>query len=113
MIMGRTMLPARTLCLVLTAVLCVQPLLAKSDTQQWVGTWASAPLLDAHAKAAEQLVTPGTTGVTLREVVHVSIGGETVRVRFSNLYGTDPLVIGAAQIAQALKGAAGVAGVGR
>jgi lysophospholipase L1-like esterase len=113
MIMGRTMLPARTLCLALTAVLCVQPLAAKSDHQQWVGTWASAPLLDAHAKPADQLVAPGTTGVTLREVVHVSIGGEMVRVRFSNLYGTDPLVIGAAQIAQTLKGAAVVAGSGK
>jgi lysophospholipase L1-like esterase len=113
MIMGRTMLPARTLFLALTAVLCVQPLAAKSDHQQWVGTWASAPLLDAHAKPANQLLTPGTTGATLREVVHVSIGGETLRVRFSNLYGTDPLVIGAAQIAQTLKGAAVVAGSGK
>ena len=113
MIMGRTILPARTLFLALTAVLCVQPLAAKSDHQQWVGTWASAPLLDAHAKPADQLVTPGTTGATLREVVHVSIGGETLRVRFSNLYGTDPLVIGAAQIAQTLKGAAVVAGSGK
>jgi lysophospholipase L1-like esterase len=104
---------ARTLFLALTAVLCVQPLAAKSDHQQWVGTWASAPLLDAHAKPADQLLTPGTTGVTLREVVHVSIGGETLRVRFSNLYGTDPLVIGAAQIAQTLKGAAVVAGSGK
>jgi lysophospholipase L1-like esterase len=113
MIMGRTMPPVRTLFLALTAVLCVQPLAAKSDHQQWVGTWASAPLLDAHAKPADQLVTPGTTGATLREVVHVSIGGETLRVRFSNLYGTDPLVIGAAQIAQTLKGAAVVAGSGK
>ena len=83
MIMGRTMPPARTLFLALTAVLCVQPLAAKSDHRRWVGTWASAPLLDAHAKPADQLLTPGTTGVTLREVVHVSIGGETMRVRFS------------------------------
>jgi lysophospholipase L1-like esterase len=113
MIMGRTMPPARMLFLALTAVLCVQPLAAKSDHQQWVGTWASAPLLDAHAKPADQLVTPGTTGVTLREVVHVSIGGATLRVRFSNLYGTDPLVIGAAQIAQTLKGAAVAPGSGK
>lgn len=113
MIVDRTMLPARTLFLALTAVLCVQPLAAKSDHQQWVGTWASAPLLDAHAKPADQLLTPGTTGVTLREVVHVSIGGDTLRVRFSNLYGTDPLVIGAAQIAQTLKGVAVVAGSGK
>ena len=80
----------------LTAVLCVQPLLAKSDAKKWVGTWASAPLLDAHAKNAEELLASGTqSGATLREVVHVSMGGDTVRVRFSNLYGTSPLVIGA------------------
>src|ERR1700733_1247998 len=113
MMMSRTTLSARTLFVALTAALCVQPLLAKSDHQQWVGTWASAPLQDAHAKSADQLVAPGTTGATLREVVHVSIGGEMVRVRFSNLYGTDPLVIGAAQIGQTLKGAAVVAGSGK
>ena len=108
--MDRTTLPARTMFFALITAVCVQPLLAKSDHQQWVGTWASAPLLDAHAKPADQLVAPGTSGATLREVVRVSIGGEMVRVRFSNLYGTDPLVIGAAQIAQTLKGAAVVAG---
>jgi lysophospholipase L1-like esterase len=111
--MSRTTLPARTLFVALTTALCVQPLLAKSDHQQWVGTWASAPLLDAHAKSADQLVATGTTGATLREVVHVSIGGEMVRVRFSNLYGTDPLVIGAAQIAQTVKGAAVVPSSGK
>jgi lysophospholipase L1-like esterase len=113
MMMSVTRLPARTLFFALSIALCVQPLLAKSDAKQWVGTWASAPLLDAHAKSADQLVTPGTTGVTLREVVHVSIGGETVRVRFSNLYGTDPLVIGTAQIAQTLKSAAVAPGSGK
>jgi lysophospholipase L1-like esterase len=113
--MGRTTLPVGALFFALATSLCVQPLLAKSDTsnKQWVGTWASAPLLDAHAKLADQLVVPGSTGVTLREVVHVSIGGEVVRVRFSNLYGTVPLVIGAVQIAQTLKGAAVVSGSGK
>src|ERR1700677_4164969 len=111
--MSRTTLSARALFVALSTALCVQPLLAKSDAKQWVGTWASAPLLDAHAETADHLVAPGTTGVTLREVVHVSIGGEMLRVRFSNLYGTDPLVIGAAQIAQTLKGAAVVAGSGK
>jgi lysophospholipase L1-like esterase len=111
--MSRTTLPAGMLFVALSTALCVQPLLAKSDAKQWVGTWASAPLLDAHAKPADQLVAPGPTGVTLREVVHVSIGGEMVRVRLSNLYGTDPLVIGAAQIAQTLKGAAVAPGSGK
>ena len=111
--MSRTTLPARMFFVALSTALCAQPLLAKSDAKQWVGTWASAPLLNAHAKPADQLIPPGATGVTLREVVHVSMGGEMVRVRFSNLYGTDPLVIGAVQIALTLKGAAVVAGSGK
>jgi lysophospholipase L1-like esterase len=101
----------RMLIVALTAVVSVQPLLAKSDAKQWVGTWASAPRLDAHAKTAEDLLpSSAQSGVTLREVVHVSMGGEMVRVRFSNLYGTGPLVIGAAGIAQTQKGAAIVPG---
>ena len=101
----------RILIVALTTVLSVQPLLAKSDAKQWVGTWASAPRLDAHARNAEDLLASGTqSGVTLREVVHVSMGGDMVRVRFSNLYGTGPLVIGAVQIAQTQKGAAIVPG---
>jgi lysophospholipase L1-like esterase len=104
-----SMTRSRILITTLTVVFCVPPLLAKSDARKWVGTWASAPLLDAHAKNAEQ----GLTGATLREVVHVSIGGDNVRVRFSNLYGNTPLVIGAAEIAQTLKGSSIVAGSGK
>ncbi len=44
--------------------------------------------------------------VTLRQIVHVSIGGKLVRVRFSNSLGTDPLVIGAASIGVRSTGAA-------
>jgi lysophospholipase L1-like esterase len=100
---------SRSLILVLATVVSVQPLLAKTDAAKWVGTWASSPLLDGHAKPAEAAL----TRATLREVVHVSIGGDMVRVRFSNLYGTSPLVIGAAEIAQTLKGAEIVAGTGK
>jgi lysophospholipase L1-like esterase len=97
---------SRSLILAL-AVVSAQPLLAKPE--KWVGTWASSPLLDAHAKPAEEVL----TGATLREVVHASIGGDTVRVRFSNLYGTTPLLIGAAEIAQTLKASDIVAGTGK
>jgi lysophospholipase L1-like esterase len=102
------------LIVALSTVLWVQSLPAKSNAGHWVGTWASAPLLDAHAKPAEELVAPGAQpGVSLREIVHVSIGGETLRVRFSNLYGAGPLVIGAVEIAQTDKGSAIVAGTNK
>jgi lysophospholipase L1-like esterase len=41
----------------------------------------------------------GTQDATLREIVHVSIGGPQVRVVFTNEFGTDSLTIGAAHIA--------------
>jgi lysophospholipase L1-like esterase len=98
-----------------TLVLCVpSSLLAKSGAKKWVGTWASSPLLDGKAKNAEELLAAGTqSGATLREVIHVSMGGDMVRVRFSNLYGTSPLVIGAVEIAQTLKGVAIVPGTNK
>lgn len=37
--------------------------------------------------------------MTLREIVHVSIGGPQVRIVFTNEFGTDPLTIGAAHVA--------------
>jgi lysophospholipase L1-like esterase len=41
----------------------------------------------------------GTEDVTLREIVHVSIGGPQVRVVFTNEFGTDPLTIASAHVA--------------
>ena len=46
---------------------------------------------------------------TLRQVVHTSIGGDRVRVIFSNAFGTAPLPIGSAHIALREKDAAVVA----
>jgi lysophospholipase L1-like esterase len=40
----------------------------------------------------------GTADTTLREIVHISIGGPAVRVVFTNEFGTEPLTIGAAHI---------------
>ena len=41
----------------------------------------------------------GTADTTLREIVHVSLGGPIVRVVFTNEFGTEPLTIGAAHAA--------------
>jgi hypothetical protein len=58
--------------------------------QAWVGTWATSPQSTSAITFNNQ---------TLRMIVHTSIGGKKVRVRFSNAYGTVPLVIDAAHIA--------------
>jgi lysophospholipase L1-like esterase len=48
----------------------------------------------------------GTADATLREIVHVSIGGPMVRVVFTNEFGTDPLTIAAAHVAVSQGGSA-------
>src|SRR5690242_2323223 len=66
---------------------------------RWVGTWEASPapqLSDESQMRAAKLVFENQT---LREVVHTSIGGDTVRVRLSNAYGKTTVEIGAAHIA--------------
>ena len=48
----------------------------------------------------------GTADATLREIVHVSIGGPQVRIIFTNEFGTDPLTIAAAHVAISQGGSA-------
>ena len=68
----------------------------------WVATWMAAPA-EGGAKA------PAIENQTLREIVHTSIGGDSVRVRVSNTFGKQPLLIGSAHIA--LRGSgSGIAG---
>jgi lysophospholipase L1-like esterase len=66
-------------------------------TARWVGTWASSPQLAAEATAAAPA--PVFNDSTLRQVVHVSIGGQSIRLRFSNTFGNAPLVISSAHVA--------------
>src|SRR3954471_14747038 len=72
---------------------------------KWVGTWAAAP---APAEGAV-----GFNNHTLRLNPRISLGGERLRVRISNAYGSRPLTIGAAHIAQRDKGPAVIAGSDR
>jgi lysophospholipase L1-like esterase len=61
----------------------------------WVTTWGCGP----------QLTEPGNlppaplANSTLRQFVHTTIGGKSVRVRFSNAYGTNAVTINSAHIA--------------
>jgi len=70
------------------------PTAAQSRTKSgWVGTWAAAPYGQANTRAAF------AEDTTLREIVHVSVGGSAVRVVLSNEFGTSDLKIGAVAVA--------------
>src|SRR5215472_16710104 len=69
------------------------------ETVDWAGTWACSPQL---AEAGSEPT--GFADVTVRQVVHVSIGGPKIRVRFSNAFGKSALTISSAHVAKAAGG---------
>ena len=84
--------------------------------RHWVGTWATAPVeRPAPPPDGGRGGAPPTTinNQTLRQIVHTSLGGDRVRVIFSNAFGTAPLPVGAARVALRANGAAIVDGSSR
>jgi lysophospholipase L1-like esterase len=65
----------------------------------WVGSWAAAPV------SAEGDSFRLFSGVTLRETAHISLGGNKIRLRFTNEFGVDPLTIGDVHVALSAGGA--------
>jgi len=70
-----------------------------STTAHWVGTWASSQQIPepANALPPDQL-----RDATLRQIVHLSVGGSELRVHLSNAFGTAPLHIDSVHIARPL-----------
>jgi lysophospholipase L1-like esterase len=80
--------------------------------QHWVASWGTSP---APQSSTEEMRASHLTfaNQTLREIVHLSLGGGTVRVRLSNAFGKQPLEIGAVHVALRFKESAIVAGSDR
>jgi lysophospholipase L1-like esterase len=74
----------------------------ESGNEHWVGTWGTA--LHAPDLGVPGLANTGFNNQTLRQIVHTSVGGHKVRVRFS-AFGANAVVIGAAHIALQAGGA--------
>jgi lysophospholipase L1-like esterase len=72
------------------------------SAESWVGAWAASPLDGDPWHTVPTLVDS-----TLREVVHTSLAGKALRVRFTNEFGSEPLHIDAASVALST-GASGI-----
>jgi lysophospholipase L1-like esterase len=81
---------------------CIVTLALCSATQaaDWVQTWGAAPLPPTAALGPFP-ATPSFNNQTIRQTVRVSVGGQRIRIRFTNEYGTKPLTIAAAVVALA------------
>jgi lysophospholipase L1-like esterase len=62
----------------------------------WVGTWSTAPqLVEPHNNPPA----PGLSQNTLRQIVRISLGGDSLRVRFSNEFSGSQVIMNAVRIA--------------
>ena len=69
----------------------------QSTLGHWVGAWSTAVQAPVHFPGAPEL--PSVESKTVRMIVRPTIGGEQVRIRLSNAFGTKALPISAAHIA--------------
>ena len=88
----QNLLRAASAALAFACALC-----SASAQTSWTGSWAVAPqqtTIDASFHNLSQQ--------TLRQILHTSIGGSSVRVQISNTFGQQPLVVRDVHIAQAV-----------
>jgi len=78
------------LCLLALALGCTAGVAQAED--RWIGTWAASPVSVKNETAL------GSAPMTIRQTVHISQGGETLRLSLTNEFGTEPLTISAASV---------------
>jgi len=71
---------------------------ALSSDQHWVASWGAAQQL---VEPNNQLAVENWRDASLRQIVHLSLGGSRLRVRISNAYGAAPLLVEGASVALA------------
>src|SRR5215468_6588401 len=81
---------------ILLCLLLVVPELVGASPNAWIATWATSPQ-SGTPNPREPLL--NIDNQTVRERVRASIGGSQIRLRFSNEFGSSPLLIGAATVA--------------
>ena len=99
---GTAFVFAATLLALATAASVTTQAQTPASQQHWVGSWASSQQIPEPQNA---LPPAALTDATLREIVHLSIGGPTLRVRLSNVFGTEPLHIASVHVARPVSAA--------
>lgn len=63
--------------------------MAQSNEPSWTGTWATA----VEFTGPQDMPKASLSNRSLREIIHVSIGGETLRMQLSNIHSKEPVEI--------------------
>jgi len=93
----------KKLLLPLTIAVVLASAATNATAQQivWTGSWAAAPVA---VPAAAHDANPD--GATYRDIVHLSLGGNAIRLRISNEFGATPLTLASVHAALSAGGAA-------
>ena len=89
--MGRRMRIATVAGLLVLGLALAAPSGGAAESGGWTGTWGASPVYP---------VGPVVNRQTVRQTVRISIGGDAVRLRFTNETGTEPMVIGPVSLAR-------------
>ncbi len=99
------MTPTRKNCGLIAAVLTVASLVPGLHAQTnaaphvWIATWGPSQQIP---EPQNTLSPADLTDTTLRQIVHLSVGGSELRVHLSNAFGTEPLHLTSVHIAKPL-----------
>jgi hypothetical protein len=85
---GRRLLAVVAAAVVSANSLTLLPPVAQVRTN-WISSWT----------APRGVIPASFSNRTIRQIVHLSVGGDKVRVRLSNEFGARPVLIGAASVA--------------
>ncbi|RKN45769.1 SGNH/GDSL hydrolase family protein [Streptomyces hoynatensis] len=88
------------------------PNAAAADPVRWQASWGAAPQMPSTG-FTPNWSQAGFSHQTVRQVVRISEGGDRLRIRLSNAYGTSPVEISGATVARTAEGASVVPGTVR
>ena len=92
---------ATVLTCILISTLSLSGQQGSGTAKKWVATWSTGPQL---VETRNNPPSPGLTNNSLRQVVRVSIGGETMKVKFSNEFSKSPVTMLSVQVAASAGG---------
>jgi lysophospholipase L1-like esterase len=76
------------LAVIALGILSIEAATATAQKTNWTGSWAAAPV----AAPASDILS-GSSGATFRDTVHLSLGGNAIRLQISNEFGAAPLKV--------------------
>jgi len=86
---------------------------ARPELPNWTAGWGASPVIGSDIPGSTCPAGTGLTNQTVRNVIFLSTGGNHVRIRLTNVFGTAPMSISHASVAIQASGAVAVLGTVR